>query len=66
MNIDSVLDEDRDHEVFEIVTDEEIICLWRSIKGACISENDAWKAVVAGLALDVAFAKSKPCMPVEQ
>jgi hypothetical protein len=66
MNTDSVLEEDCDREVFESVTDEEIICLWRSIKGPYISETEAWKAVVIGLALDAAFAKNKPCMEVEQ
>ncbi|HEY7221741.1 MAG TPA: hypothetical protein VH985_25440, partial [Candidatus Binatia bacterium] len=29
------------------------------IKGRGISENEAWKAVVIGLALDAAFARSK-------
>jgi hypothetical protein len=66
MNTNSVLDEESNQEVFETVTDEEIIYLWRSIKGRGISENEAWKAVVTGLALDSAFAKSKPYMPVEQ
>jgi hypothetical protein len=61
MNTNFVLDEEREREVFESVTDEEIIYLWRSIKGRGISENEAWNAVVAGLALDVAFAKGKPC-----
>ena len=55
MNTDSVLDEEREREVFESVTNEEILYLWRSIKGRSISENDAWNAVMAGLALDVAF-----------
>ncbi len=62
MNTNSVLDEEREREVFESVTDEEILYLWRSIKGRSISENDAWNAVMAGLALDVAFAKGKPPM----
>jgi len=62
MNTNSVLDEQRDREIFESVTDEEILYLWRSIKGRSISENDAWNAVMAGLALDVAFAKGKPSM----
>jgi hypothetical protein len=65
MNINSVLDEDLDQEVFESVTDEEIIYLWRSIKGCAISENEAWQAVVTGLALDFAFAKSKPFVQIE-
>lgn len=66
MDTHSALDEEGDQEVFASVTDEEIICLWRSIKGRGISENEAWKAVVIGLALDGAFAKSKPFMQIEQ
>jgi len=61
-----MLDEERDREVFESVTEEEILYLWRSIKGRSISDNDAWNAVMAGLALDVAFAKGKPPMQIEQ
>jgi hypothetical protein len=45
--------------VFEGVTDEEILCLWRSIKGRSISENEAWIAVVTGLTLDIAFANGE-------
>ncbi len=66
MNTNSMLDEERDREVFESVTEEEILYLWRSIKGRSISDNDAWNAVMAGLALDVAFAKGKPPMQIEQ
>ncbi len=66
MNTNSMLDEERDREVFESVTEEEILYLWRSIKGRSISDNDAWNAVMAGLALDVAFAKGKPSMQIEQ
>ena len=57
-----MLDEERDREVFESVTEEEILYLWRSIKGRSISDNDAWNAVMAGLALDVVFATGKPPM----
>ena len=66
MNIHLVLDKDCDQEVFESVTDEEIIYLWRSIKERGISENEAWKAVVIGLALDAAFARRKPFMQIDQ
>ncbi len=59
MNTNSVLGEEHDREDFESVTEEEIICLWRSIKGRGISENEAWDAVVAG------FAKRKPSMQIE-
>ncbi len=61
----SVRDEEREREVFESVTDEEIIYLWRSIKGRGISESEAWNAVVAGLTLDVAFANGKVPIQIE-
>jgi hypothetical protein len=64
MNINSLVDKERDQIAFETVTDEEIIYLWRSIKGRVISEDEAWKAVLTGLALDFAFAK--PFVEMEQ
>ena len=65
INTNCVLDKERDQEVFETVTEEEIIHLWRSIKGRGISENEAWNVVLTGFALDVAFAKSKTCKQIE-
>lgn len=65
MNPNSGLDKDRDQDLFESVTEEEIIYLWRSIKGRGISEDEAWHAVVTGLALDMAFAKTKACKQFE-
>ena len=59
MNTNSILDKERDLDLFESVTEEEIIYLWRSIKGRGISEDEAWHAVVTGFALDMAFAKTK-------
>jgi len=40
MNTNSVLDEERDREVFESVTGEEILYLWRSVKGRSISDTE--------------------------
>lgn len=65
MNPNSALDKDRDQDLFESVTEEEIIYLWRSIKGRGISEDEAWHAVVTGLALDMAFAKTKASKQIE-
>jgi len=65
MPMDSVLDEEREQELFDSVTEEEIIYLWRSIKGRGISENEAWNVVLTGFALDMAFAKSKTCKQIE-
>jgi hypothetical protein len=58
MNTNSVTDEELEREVFESVIDEEILYLWRSVKGVAISDDEAWIAVVVGLALDAASAKS--------
>jgi hypothetical protein len=65
MNTNAILDKEYDQDLFESVTEEEIIYLWRSIKGRGISEDEAWHAVVTGLALDMAFAKTKACKQTE-
>jgi hypothetical protein len=65
MNPMSALDMERDQDLFESVTEEEIIYLWRSIKGRGLSEDEAWQAVVTGIALDMAFAKTKACKQTE-
>lgn len=59
------LDKERDQDLFETVTEEEIIHLWRSIKGRGLSEDEAWQAVVTGIALDMAFAKSRNSTHIE-
>ena len=61
----SALDKERDQDLFESVTEEEIIYLWRSIKGRGLSEDEAWQAVVTGIALDMAFAKTRTCKQIE-
>ena len=58
MNPIAALDRGLDQDLFESVTEEEIIYLWRSIKGRGLSEDQAWQAIVTGIALDMAFAKS--------
>ena len=65
INTIQVLDTERDQDLFESVTEEEIIHLWRSIKGRGLSEDQAWQAVVTGIALDMAFAKSKNSPQIE-
>jgi hypothetical protein len=65
MNTIAVFDSEREQDLFESVTEEEIIHLWRSIKGRGLSEDEAWQAVVTGIALDMAFAKSKNCIQME-
>jgi hypothetical protein len=61
----SSTDTGRDQDLFESITEEEVIYLWRSIKGRGLSEDEAWQAVVTGLALDMAFAKSRTCQQIE-
>jgi hypothetical protein len=61
----SALDREREQDLFESVTEEEIIYLWRSIKGRGLSEDEAWQAVVTGIALDMAFAKTRTCKQIE-
>ncbi|MDH3443116.1 MAG: hypothetical protein OEN50_04265 [Deltaproteobacteria bacterium] len=54
-----------EEDFFDSVSEEEIIGLWRSIKGKGLSEDDAWHAVVTGIALDMAFAKTKASFEIE-
>lgn len=60
------LDKEREQDLFESVTEEEIIYLWRSIKGRGLSEDEAWQAIVTGLALDMAFSKTRSSKQIEQ
>jgi len=53
-------------DALENPTEEEIIYLWRSLKSGGLSEDEAWHAVVTGMALDMAFARSKSVRRVEQ
>ena len=68
MRFDAIydLDKEREQDLFESVTEEEIIYLWRSIKGRGLSEDEAWQAIVTGLALDMAFSKTRSCKQIEQ
>ena len=58
INLNTGFDKGRDHDFFDSITEEEIIGLWRSIKGRGLSGDQAWQAIVTGIALDMAFAKS--------
>ena len=62
----NALDNEREPDLFESVTEEEIIYLWRSIKGRSLSEDEAWQAIVTGLALDMAFARNRSSTQIEQ
>lgn len=51
---------------FESITEAEIISLWEVFKSSGLSADEAWNAIVAGIALDVAFARSKNLTTIEQ
>ena len=50
INTNSMLDEECGQKLFDSVTDEELIYLWRWIKGRGISANEAWNVALTGLA----------------
>ncbi len=68
MRFDAIYDDKGEQDLFESVTEEEIIYLWRSIKGRGLSEDEAWQAVVTGIALDMAFSntRTRSCKQIEQ
>ena len=43
-------------EGFDYPTLEEIVVLWRSYKASGLEPEEAWDAIAAGLALDLAFS----------
>jgi hypothetical protein len=60
------LDREREQDLFESVTEEEIIYLWRSIKKSkTLSDDEAWQAIVTSVALDMAFSRTKACKEIE-
>ena len=59
------VDQEREQDFFESVSEEEIIYLWRSIKGKGLSEDEAWQAIVTGIALDMAFSKTRSAKQIE-
>ncbi len=61
----SITEQEREQEFFDSVTEDEIMYHWRSIKSKGLSDDDAWQAIVTGIALDLAFAKSKAFRQIE-
>jgi hypothetical protein len=51
---------------FENITEEEIIFLWQSFKSSGLSGDQAWHAIVTGIALDMAFSRSKKLPQIDQ
>ena len=60
-----ISEQEHDQEFFDGVTEDEIMYHWRSIKDKGLSDDDAWQAIVTGIALDMAFAKSKAYRQIE-
>lgn len=54
-----------EEDALEQPTEEEIICLWSSLKSGGLSGDEAWHAIVTGMALDMAFGRSKNRRPLE-
>jgi hypothetical protein len=52
-------------ENFDDLTEQDIIILWRSFKLAGLSGDEAWHAIMTGMALDMAFARTRGLSEVE-
>lgn len=55
----STSEQERDQEFFDSVTEDEIMYHWRAIKSKSLSDDDAWQAIVTGIALDMGFGYGK-------
>ena len=66
MRRNEVLTVRSEDELLESPTEEEILCVWRSLKSRGISEDEAWHAIVTGIALNRAFARGKNLNSVVQ
>lgn len=51
---------------FDYPTLDEIISLWRSYQASGLQPEEAWDAIAAGLALDMAFCGHMRARQVEQ
>lgn len=51
--------ETQELDLLENPTEEEIISLWRALQAGGLAEEEAWHAIMTGIALDLAFARSK-------
>jgi hypothetical protein len=60
-----VIERASDAESFDNVSEEEIIFLWRTFKANGLTSDQAWHAIVTGMALDMAFDRSKKVPQVE-
>lgn len=53
-------------EGFEEITEEEILSLWNCFQAGGLSGNEAWYAILTGIALDMAFEKGRNRARVDQ
>ncbi len=67
MKVNQVLPENEQFQVenFDDLTEQDIIILWRSFKLAGLSGDEAWHAIMTGMALDMAFARTRGLSEVE-
>ena len=67
MNTNQVVTENEQFQVenFDDLTEQDIIILWRSFKLAGLSGDDAWHAIMTGMALDMAFARTRGLSEIE-
>jgi hypothetical protein len=65
MRLNRMLEKTPEQDAFDDVTEEEIIFLWQSLKSGGLSGDEAWHAIVTGIALDMAFARSKTARQLE-
>jgi len=67
MNANQVVTENEQFQVenFDDLTEQDIIILWRSFKLAGLSGDEAWHAIMTGMALDMAFSRTRGLSEVE-
>ncbi|MFQ5540265.1 MAG: hypothetical protein ACE5FB_07660 [Candidatus Binatia bacterium] len=51
---------------FDNLTEQDIILLWKSFKSAGLSGDEAWNAIMTGMALDMAFSRNRKLSRIEQ
>ena len=51
---------------FDNLTENDIILLWQSYKSAGLSGDEAWNAIMTGMALDMAFSRTRKLSLIEQ
>jgi len=67
MKVNQVLPENEQFQVenFDDLTEQDIIIVWRSFKLEGLSGDEAWHAIMTGMALDMAFARTRGLSEVE-